>query len=109
MQAGRLRHRVEIQSLVPVQDATTGVVTETWETFATVWADVRPASVREFIAAGIAESKVTGKVMIRYRPDVKPSMRIVHGAQVLNIEGVLPDPESGVEWLTLPVSEVQSG
>jgi SPP1 family predicted phage head-tail adaptor len=109
MQAGKLRHEVEIQSLVPVQDGTTGEITETWETFAVVWGEVRPASVREFIAAGISESTVTAQVTIRYRPDIKASMRVLHGAQVFNIEGALPDPKSGVEYLTLPCSEVQSG
>lgn len=109
MQAGKLRHEVEIQSLVPVQDGTTGEITDTWQTFATVPADVRPASVREFVAAGIHESAVTAEIQIRFLPGVKASMRVVHGAQVFQIEGALPDPKSGAEWLTLPCSEVQSG
>lgn len=109
MQAGKLRHQVVIQRLVPVQDETTGEITETWEDFATEWAEVRPASVREFIAANIEESEITAKVLIRYRPGIKASMHIIHGSQVFNIEGVLSDPKSGIEYLTLPVSEVQSG
>lgn len=104
-----LRHRVAIQSLVPVQDDTTGNITDTWSTFATVWAEIRPLNAREFIAAAAAQSKVTEMVTIRYIAGVKQSMRILHRAQILNVEGVLPDQKSGIEYLTLPVSEVQSG
>lgn len=105
-----LRHRVQIQALVPVQDtAGTGEITDTWTLFADVWANVRPASVREFIAAGISASKVTAAVTVRYLAGVKASMRIVHGDRTYNIEGVLPDPHSGIEFLTLPVSEIVEG
>ena len=109
MDIGRLRHRVTIQSLSPSQDGTTGEITETWVTFATVWAWVRPASVREFVAAGIQESKITGAITIRYLAGVKQSMRVLHGERIYNVLGVLPDARSGVEWLTLPVSEVTYG
>lgn len=109
MNAGKLRHLITIQNMDFPQDGTTGVVTPTPSTFAQVWAEVRPSSAREFIAAGISGSKVVTAVKIRYLPGVKASMRIVHGDQTLNIEGVLPDPKSGREWLLLPCSEVQHG
>lgn len=102
-------HRITIQSLVASQDGTTGIITETWAMFAVVSADVRPSSVREFVAAGISDSKVSAAIEIDYLDGIKPSMRILHGAHVYNVEGVLPDPNSGIEWLTLPVSEVQNG
>lgn len=110
MQAGRLRHRVTIESLVPVKDGTTGVITDTWEEFAAnVPAEVKPLSVREFISGAANQSKVTTMVVIRYMAGIKPSMRLLHGDHVFNIEGHLPDPKSGTEYLTLPCSEVQSG
>lgn len=109
MDAGKLRHRVTIQTRGQTQDETTGVISDSYTTFATVWAEVRPASVREFIAAGIEGSKVTVAVKIRYLAGVKTSMQIIHGDNTYNIEGVLPDPDSGIEWLTLPCSEVTGG
>lgn len=109
MQAGKLRHDVEIQNLVPVQDATTGEIADTWQTFATVKAEVRPATVREAMAANATQSKATGKVVIRYVPGVKASMRIWLRDRALNIEGVIPDSRSGLEYLTLDVSEVRHG
>lgn len=108
LRAGTLNHRIELHEIVSTKDETTGVVTEDWTLFAEVWANVRPASVREFIAAGAQGSNVTVQAQIRYVPGVKPSMRIRHGERIYQVEGVLPDPNSGKEWMTLPCSEIQS-
>ena len=48
-------------------------------------------------------------IKIPYLAGVKPSMRIVDGAGVYNVEGVLPDPKSGKEFLTLPASQIVTG
>lgn len=106
MQAGKLRHRVRLQQFTSTRDSE-GVLVEGWEDVASVWAAIEPASVRAFIAAGAAQSQVTGQVVIRYRAGVKASMRLVHDAKsaIYNIEGVLADKDSGMEYLTLPVSE----
>ena len=109
MQAGALRHRVTLQRQVVVQDPMTGVLTYTWATHATVWAHIQPLSAREFLQASAVNSEVVARVQIRYLAGVMPSMRLVHGTHVYNIEGVLPDPVSGLEYLTLPVSEVVNG
>ena len=42
---------------------------------------------------------------IRYRDDITHDMRIVYRGKTYNIEAALPDMESGLEWLTLLVSE----
>lgn len=104
MDAGDLRHRVTLQRKVQVRDSEGGVVTD-WEDVATVWAKIAPLSAREFTAAAAVQSKVVARITIRFRDGVVASMRAVHGAKLYNIEGVLPDQESGLEYLTLPVSE----
>ncbi|MBI4291322.1 MAG: phage head closure protein [Betaproteobacteria bacterium] len=109
MQSAKLNHLVVIKSLVSSQDVTTGIVTPSWVTFATVWAEVRPASVREFIAAGISESKVSAAIKIRFLAGIKPSMRVEDGDDLYNIEGVLPDPKTGREYITLPASQILTG
>ena len=76
---------------------------------ATVWAHIQPLSAREFLQASAVNSEVVARVQIRYLAGVMPSMRLVHGTHVYNIKGVLPDPVSGLEYLTLPVSEVVNG
>ena len=109
LRAGTLNHRIEIHELVSAQDGTTGNITEQWTLFAELWANVRPSSIREFVAAGAEQSKVTIGVTIRYLAGIKPSMRIRHGEKLYNIEGVLADNQSGQEWITLPCSEVIDG
>ena len=106
MEAGKLRHRVAIKKLTVTQDSTTGEMTEGWTTFDTVWAAIEPLSVKEFIAAAATQSQVTARITIRYRTGILPSMRIDHGGKLYNILGVLSDKESGMDYLTLPCSEV---
>ncbi|SXF83116.1 phage head closure protein [Klebsiella variicola] len=105
MQAGKLRHRVTLQEPVKEQNPTTGAVINTWRDVATIWAEVSPLSAREFIAAQASQGEVTTRITIRYRAGVTRKHRILFRGGVYNIEGVLPDPRSGREYLTLPCSE----
>ena len=110
MRAGELNHRINIKSLQSTQDDSTGAITESWLPFAVnIPAHVRPASVREFVQAGIEQAKVVASVKIRYLAGIKPSMRIEHGTHVYNIEYALEDEDSGREYMTIPVSEVIGG
>lgn len=105
MMSHKLRHRITIQHKTRTQDPETGELTEGWADFATTWASVEPLSAREFIAAQSTQSKISARIVIRYRSGIDASMRILHDGRVYNIEGVLPDNKSGREWLTLPCSE----
>lgn len=115
---GRLRHRVAIQERVETQDPNSGDITYTWQNvrlgFADEWssipAAIEPLSAREFVAAQATQSKVVGRVMVRARPGLLAKQRVVHRntrtnvTTIYNIEGVLTDPDSGLEYVTLPVS-----
>jgi SPP1 family predicted phage head-tail adaptor len=120
MDSGKLRQRVLFEALVAqtdtaddvIQDEATGVVDRVWTPIAEVWAAIEPLSAREFLAAQAVQSKVTTRITIRNPRTwaVSPAMRLVQirrggvrGA-TYNIEGVLPDRESGLEYLTLPCS-----
>lgn len=105
LQAGRLRHKVELQSLLSVQDPVSGLVTESWQTYARVWAAMEPASAREFMAAAAEQSKVSGKAIIRHRTDVNASHAILYRGKRYEILGVLEDPVSMLEYITLPFGE----
>lgn len=105
MQAGKLRHRVTIKQPVRSQSPATGAVTETWQKVADVWAEVSPSSAREFTAAMAVQSEITTRITIRYRPDITSKHRIEYRGKIYNVEGVLPDPVSGLDYLTLPCSE----
>jgi SPP1 family predicted phage head-tail adaptor len=102
--AGSLRHRVQIEELVASRDSD-GVLTESWQPFAEVWASIEPLSAREFIASGAGQSQIVARITVRYRAGLTPSMRIVHRGKTYNIAGVLPDKVSGLEYITLPVTE----
>lgn len=103
--AGRLRHRVQLQRQVRGQAPATGAQTVSWEPLADVWAEVAALSARELVAAKSVDSEVTMRVTIRHRDDVTDKCRVIHRGKILNIHGVLPDPVSGLEYLTLPCSE----
>ena len=90
MRAGMLHHRVTLQRFQQGQDAYGGPV-ETWEDVATVWASLEAMSGREFFASQQAQSEVTQRIRIRYRPDVTADMRVIHNGKVFNIVAPLPD------------------
>jgi SPP1 family predicted phage head-tail adaptor len=105
MRAGKLRHRVTFQAITSTQDPVTGEMVQGW---ATMWdqvpASIEPLSVKDFIASSATQSALTARIMIRYRDGVLPSMRILHRSTVYNIHGVMPDADSGLEYLTLAVA-----
>ena len=79
MQAGKLRHKVTIQTVTETRTAT-GDITETWADTATVWAEV----VHLTNAAQRAERQIADRqipvydwrVTIRHRTDVTAKTRI---------------------------------
>lgn len=109
MQAGKLRHRVQIQQLIQTQDPDTGSAQVAWSDWPAsgkkLWASIEALSARDFIAAQANQSEITARIVIRYRPGILPTMRILHRGKVYAIQGALPDADSGLEYITLPVSE----
>lgn len=106
LEAGKLRHRIKIERPVITQDQNNGAPITEWTEVATVWAAINPMSARDLIASQAEASKVMGRITIRYRADINETMRLVHEAKgdIYNIEGILADPDSGLEYLTIPVS-----
>ena len=104
--AYRLRQRITIEQPGLTQDPVTGEMISGWTLFADkVPASVEPLSARDFIAAQANQSEISARIVIRYRPGVLSTMRIIHRGKVYGIQGVLADKESGLEYLTLPVTE----
>ncbi|WP_341706528.1 phage head closure protein [Halopseudomonas sp.] len=105
IKAGRLRHRVDIQQRGQLQDPDSGAMVDGW---VTVWskvpAAVDPLSVRDFIAASAHQSEIVARITLRHRAGLVATMRIVHNGQIYNPEGFLPDPDSGLNYVTAPCS-----
>ena len=117
VEAGKLRHRVRIEQLESfldsngdvLQDPVTGAISREWVEVVTVWAAIEPLSAREFIQSQATQSEVTARITIRYRDGLVPEMRLVHVRSsrpdvVYNPRGYLADKESGLEYVTIPVS-----
>lgn len=106
--AHKLIHRIEIQRWnadAGVQDPKTGRKSGQWATHAKdVYARVTGVSVREFIQSGATQVELVARIVIRYRADLLPTDRILFRGSIYNIAGMLPDPNTGLEWLTLPCS-----
>ena len=102
LSAGTLRHRITIERQDNVQAEDTGAIVTGWtELAASVPASVEPVSGRDYIAAAQAGSSITARITVRYRSNLNASMRIRHGNTIYRIKAILPDPNSGKEWLTL--------
>lgn len=108
----KLRHRLTLQEKVTTQDPHSGAVVTAWQDLdVDMPAAIEPLSAREFLVAQQMASKVTARVTIRARESgrtvMSNDMRLIDNdtGRIYNIEGVLPDKDSGREYLTLPVSE----
>jgi SPP1 family predicted phage head-tail adaptor len=102
---GELFHRIDIEKRVQQVDSSTGLSSTVWLSFATdVPAKVTPVSVRDFLASQAMQSQIVARIVIRRREGLTADMRIKFRGQVYNPAGWLPDPDSGLEYLTAPCS-----
>ena len=96
MRAGELRQHVELQ--VPTRSQNTmNEWIDTFATQATVWGAIQPLSGRLLFSAQQANSEVEGRVVIRYRRDVKPSWRIKFGNRYFKILSIINSQEDKEE------------
>ncbi len=104
IKAGVLRHRIDIEQLTITQDSS-GDAVRSWSALhSSVPASIEPLSARDFIAASAVQSQIVARVTIRYRAGLNASMRLNHNGTIYNISGILPDKDSGLEYLTMPVT-----
>ena len=104
MRAGRLRHRVKLQSVSETPDSY-GERTETWATYATVWASIRPVSGREVVEATQVGGEVQTLIEIRYNSSVTVKDRVKFGTRLFDINHVA-NPENRNEKQRLTCTEV---
>ena len=84
MRSHAMDRRIAIQQY-SVTRSGSGHETKTWTTLATVWAEVRQKSGREYFGANQVVDEVDTLFIIRYRSDVTPKMRIVYNGRNYNI------------------------
>lgn len=103
VRAGDLRTRVSIELQSRQPDGQGGWLV-TWVAVADVWAGIWPRSVGESVQHDRPAGTATHDIWLRYRPNIKPEMRIVAGARVFGILGVM-DVEDRKRWLKCIVEE----
>ena len=91
MEAGKLRHRLQIQTATKSKGPHGGT-TRTWVTDRRRSGNVRELSGSELVEAQQVNARVTLAVDLRFDSALNTSNRFLYGARVLNIEAVLnPD------------------
>ena len=107
MNIGKLRHRITLLKQVnEVNDY--GASVQTWRMVATVWAEVRPLSGREYFSAQQVQSEVTTQIWLRYIDGIKPSMKVKFANREFEILSVLNTQERDVS-LQLMCKETVNG
>lgn len=102
--AGQLRHRVTIEEQAVTVNSF-GEQTIDWVEVKKVWAAIHPLSAKEMMTAQQAQSEVKARITIRYFAGLAASMRFVHKTAIYNIAGVIPDADSMLEHITIPVTQ----
>lgn len=82
---GQLRHKVKVQQQGEATNAFKEKVAD-WLLVCEPWCDIRQPSGLSAIKADMPTSIVRTSVRMRYRKDVKPGMRIVHGERIYDIK-----------------------
>lgn len=100
MQAGKLRHRAELQNMATGQDGY-GEETQNYATFATVWAAIEPLQGRELEFAQQISAETNHKVTIRYNSEVKATSRIIFGQRTLEVTTVINPKERNRELILM--------
>lgn len=88
MRAGILKQIIEIQRYTETTNDF-GEVEQSWSTFLTTRAEIKPLTAKEIFASNTLISEVTHKITVRYEVDIKPTDRVVFKDKVFNITGVI--------------------
>ena len=90
VQAGKYRHRIQLQQATETRDATGGV-TRTWTTIVTRWAEILPLRGDERFAAAQTEAATNVKIRIRYYSAIDTTWRIYwpENGKYYNIESIV--------------------
>lgn len=113
MQSGKLPHRITIEyETEGEQDQVTGYVPVIWTEFTKVWGKLEALSTKDQLQAQAINSSMTARCKIRYSikaSQIDSTMRVLFRGKYWKIDGdPIPDNESGLEWLTLSLSEGES-
>ncbi|MFZ9501090.1 MAG: phage head closure protein [Beijerinckiaceae bacterium] len=88
---GQLNTRLALEEPVVAIDSIGGA-TVSWSLKAQVWGAVRPLGAREIVAGERRQSEITHLIVLRWRAQVSPGMRLRDGERVFEIVSAV-DPQ----------------
>lgn len=89
MRAGRLKHKVTIESPIEVPDEAGEWEVAIWGVYATRRAEITPLSGTEQFRAQHLDPEVTHSMRMRFVKGITPEMRIVWGDRIFDIQSAL--------------------
>lgn len=89
MLAGKLDRRIELQEQVAGVDEN-GQANGAWLTVATIWANFKPGTGKEFVAARVNDASAPATFEIRWRDSVPLTARILFDGQSYLILSAIP-------------------
>lgn len=95
----RLRHRVDVQSRVTIQDPTTGTMVVSWVDFIKgVPAEVLTGHGGERFTSGAVHADTDARIMMRWFPGLEPTMRILWDGRQYNILSIATDATGRIDY-----------
>lgn len=88
MQAGRMDRRITIEEVTETQNSY-GAASESWSTFKTVWAEVKPVKGKEFFLDEQVNARLDIIFRIRWLEGLNTKMRISYNEQHYNIDSIV--------------------
>jgi len=86
--AGKLDRQIVIQTFTSAAANEFGEQTKTWQTFATVWAELKPIRARERFQSTVLRAEKAQIFCIRYLSGLEATMRISYDGLFWNIRGI---------------------
>ena len=100
MRAGRLRHRLQLQSKTTTQNSY-GEAVVSFTTEATVWGAIEPLSGNERFAQQQAQSEARVRILMRHYDGLDTTWRIVHNGKYYDILDAQNHDERDRMWMLM--------
>ena len=98
MRAGRLRHRLVLQSPTETRGPAGGVQVNTWKTEATVWGAIEPVSGKEFLTIDQTQNETTVRIVLRYHSGLDETWRVVNDGRAYPIISAINESDRNRMW-----------
>ncbi|AOJ07592.1 phage head closure protein [Burkholderia mayonis] len=105
LKAGELTERITIEKRGGGENENGEPLPGDWVEHASVWANVRFLSGKEYVVSGAVRSSAVASMRIRFREDVDAEMRVWHTGRLYDVVAVLPNRWQGYVDLSVKVGE----